>query len=216
MVAPHHWFRTAVRALLVLFALSFVSTAQAAEDEKGFVPLFSGRDLSGWRVREDQPHPNRWKVQPDGVLKNEWTKELRSRDLVSERRFWNFTVRFDFMVAEGENSGVYLRGRHEIQLAGDFDAKKVSATSTGSIWNVTSPSMYALKPSGEWQTVSITIVGQEITVVLNDKTVQDHVTCTTATRGALDENVNAPGPLVLQGANGEVKFRNLRIKELPR
>lgn len=206
-----------IRFMLLLAFATIVSAspkAVAADDELDFVPLFNGRDLSGWR-----PVPsnrNHWTVGPDKVIVNRWSKQKPSCDLISEKTFWNFTLRFDFMVPEGGNSGIYLRGRHEIQLTGDYAARKVSAVSNGAIYNQVSPAVYASKPSGEWQTIEATIVDNNVTVLLNGKIIHDSVPCLKATGGAIDQDVNAPGPIMFQGRLGDIKLRNVRIKELPR
>ena len=70
------------------------------------------------------------------------------------------------------------------------------------------------KPGGEWQTVEATIVGNKITVIQNGKKIHDAVECDKGTGGQLDNNVNEPGPVVLQGDHGSVSFRNIRIKLL--
>jgi hypothetical protein len=189
------------------------SISRAADDEKDFTPLFTGRDLSGWRV--GSATKNRWKVTSDRVLENAWTKDHPSTDLISEKTFWNFTLRLDFLVHQGGNSGVYLRGRHEIQLIDDDTSRQLSAVSNGAIFNQVSPSTFASRPSGEWQTLEATMVGHTITVLLNGKKIHDRVPCPKPTDKPLDTKVNSPGPILLQGRLGEVKFRNVRLKVLP-
>jgi hypothetical protein len=73
--------------------------------------------------------------------------------------------------------------------------------------------MASRKP-GEWQSVEARMIGNKITVILNGVTVQDNVECNKGTGSHLDDNVDQPGPILLQGDHGEVAFRNIRIKEL--
>src|ERR1051326_3848839 len=99
------------------FLIASVSIALAADDG-GFRPLFNGKDTTGWHLR----HPdgrNRWSVG-NSVLKNTSHKELHGNDLVTDEKFWNFTVRFEYMVPDKSNSGFYLRGRHELKILGDY------------------------------------------------------------------------------------------------
>jgi hypothetical protein len=124
-------------------------------------------------------------------------------------------VKYDFQVPDNSNSGFYLRGRHEIQILGDFKSGKPSKGGNGAIYNHTAPSEFASKPGGEWQTAEATIVGNRITVILNGKKIHDNVECTKATGSEIDNKVTEPGPIFLQGDHGTVSFRNMRIKELP-
>jgi hypothetical protein len=200
-------------AILGLAALAAAFTATAA-DEGGFVPLFNGQDLTGWKLRKADGH-NSWSVEPGGVLKNTVTKDVHGTDLVTEKKFWNFTVRYEYMVPDGSNSGFYLRGRHEIQILGDKGQGQPGKGGNGAIYGFKAPDVFASKPGGEWQTVEATIIGNKITVVLNGRKIHDNVECTVPTGSEIDRKVNEPGPIFLQGDHGTVSFRNLRIKELP-
>jgi hypothetical protein len=199
---------------LILVLLFLPIACLAAPDEKEFKPLFNGRDLSGWQHRGPVTKNNSWAVE-NGNLKNDLRQGKRGSDLVSEGKYLNFTLRFEFQVPEGSNSGVYLRGRHEIQLTGDYSSRKVGPVGNGAIWNIKAPDSYASKPSGEWQSMEATMIGQEVTVFLNGTKIHDKVRCEKAMGSAIDSNVSAPGPIMLQGRLGSIKFRKLRIKELP-
>jgi hypothetical protein len=189
----------------------FCATAGFAADG-GFVPLFNGKDTAGWHLRRPDGH-NSWKVE-DGVLKNLVNKGEHGTDLVTDKKFWNFTVKYDYMVPDASNSGFYLRGRHEIQILGDFKNGKVAKGGNGAIYNHTAPSEFASRPAGEWQTAEATIMGNKITVVLNGKKIHENVECDRATGSEIDSKVREPGPIFLQGDHGTVWFRNIQIKEL--
>lgn len=201
-----------MKPLIALLAL--LTLTAAAADESGFVSLFNGKDTEGWKLRRKDGH-NSWSVA-DGVLKNTVNKGEHGTDLVTEKKFWNFTVKYEFQVPENSNSGFYLRGRHEIQILGDFKSGKPSKSGNGAIYNHTAPSEFASKPAGEWQTVEATMIGNKITVILNGKKIHDNVVCDKATGSEIDRNVDQPGPIFLQGDHGTVWFRNIRIKELPK
>ena len=198
---------------LVILAVLLPTPAVLAADEAGFVPLFNGKDTSGWKLRNAAGH-NSWSVA-DGILKNTVNRGEHGTDLVTEKKYWNFTVRYDFQVPDGSNSGFYLRGRHEIQILGDYKSGKPSKSGNGAIYNHTAPSEFASKPGGEWQTLEATIIGNKITVILNGKKIHDQVECNKATGSEIDNKLTEPGPIFLQGDHGTVWFRNLRIKELP-
>lgn len=201
--------------LSLLAALTLVAAASLiAADKDGFVPLFNGKDLAGWKLRNPQGH-NSWSVLPGGVLKNTVEEGVHGTDLVTEKKFWNFTIRYEFMVPDGSNSGFYLRGRHEIQILGDYKGGKTSKGSNGALYGFKEPDVFASKPGGEWQTAEATMIGNKITVILNGKKIHDNVECNKATGAEIDNKVKEPGPIFLQGDHGTVSFRNIRIKELP-
>jgi Domain of Unknown Function (DUF1080) len=202
------------RTLSILTALALSATFAFAADEAGFVPLFNGKDTTGWHLRRKDGH-NSWSID-GGVLKNTVNKGEHGTDLVTDKKFWNFTVRYEFQVPDNSNSGFYLRGRHEIQILGDFKGGKTSKGGNGAIYNHTAPSEFASKPGGEWQTAEATIIGNKITVILNGKKIHDNVECNKATGSEIDAKVTEPGPIFLQGDHGTVWFRNMRIKELPK
>jgi hypothetical protein len=199
----------------IFVTLALAALAQAtllAADEDGFVPLFNGQDTSGWHLRNPRGH-NSWKIE-EGILKNIINKGEHGTDLVTDKRFWNFTVRYEFMVPDDSNSGFYLRGRHEIQILGDYKSGKATASGNGAIYGFKAPDVFASKPGTEWQTVEATILGNKITVTLNGKKIHDNVECKKATGAEIDNKINEPGPIFLQGDHGAVWFRNIRIKEL--
>lgn len=202
------------RTLPILATLALFSASAFAADEPGFRPLFNGKDTAGWHLRRPDGH-NSWKVE-NGVLKNTVNQGEHGTDLVTDDKFWNFTVRYDFMVPDGSNSGFYLRGRHEIQILGDYKRGKPDLHGNGSIYGVKAPDEFASKPGGEWQTVEATITGNKITVILNGKKIHDNVECNKATGSEIDGKVNEPGPIFLQGDHGTVWFRNMRIKAIAR
>jgi len=207
-----------MKTAIKLFTLAILATTApvlyAADDEKDFTPLFNGKDLAGWHLRHANGTPS-WSIQPGGILKNTVEKGMHGTDLVTDKKFWNFTVRYEYMTPENSNSGFYLRGRHEIQILGDHKSGRATLTGNGSIYNFKAPDKFITKPSGEWQTAEATIIGHKITVTMNGVKIHDNVECNKATGSEIDDKVNEPGPIFLQGDHGTVSFRNIRIKELP-
>ena len=203
-------------ALLTLATLCALPPAllAGAHDEKDFKPLFNGKDLTGWKLRNPNGHHS-WSVEPGGILKNTVEGGVHGTDLVSEAKFLNFTVRYEYMTPEDSNSGFYLRGRHEIQILGDYKTGKATDTGNGSIYGFKAPDKFITKPARVWQTAEATIIGNRITVIMNGVKIHDNVECNRATGGELDNKVTEPGPILLQGDHGTVSFRHIRIKELP-
>lgn len=192
--------------------LAVAASVLAADD--GFTPLFNGKDTTGWKLRNPKGH-NSWTVEEGGVLKNTVKKGEHGTDLLTEKKFKDFTVRYEFLVPDNSNSGFYLRGRHEIQILGDFKPDgKPGKGSNGAIYNHKAADQFVSKPGGQWQTAEATIVGQKITVTLNGVKIHDNVECAKPTGGEVDNKVNEPGPILLQGDHGTVSFRNISIKEL--
>jgi len=201
-----------MKLLTTLATLALAATALAADAD--FKPLFNGKDTTGWHLRRANAESS-WTVT-DGVVKNTVEGGKHGIDLVSDAKFWNFTVKYEFMVPDGSNSGFYLRGRHEIQILGDFTTGKPAKTGNGAIYNHTAPGEFASKPAGEWQTLEATMIGNKITVILNGKKIHDNIECNNATGSELDRNVKEPGAFFLQGDHGTVSFRNMMVKELPK
>ncbi|MFM8359209.1 MAG: family 16 glycoside hydrolase, partial [Verrucomicrobiota bacterium] len=184
----------------------------AQEKKEGWKLLFNGRDLTGWKYRRPDGLKS-WSAQ-NGMLVNTLRKDEHGTDLFTEDRFRDFVVRYEFQVPPGANSGFYLRGRHEIQVFDDFKSGKPEMGGNGAIYGVKPVSLFASRRPGQWQQAEVRIVGQKITVVLNGVKVHDQVECTKGTGSHLDDQVDQPGPILLQGDHGAVAFRNLRIKEL--
>ncbi len=200
------------KTLLTLSLIISVVALVRADDETGFKPLFNGKDTTGWHLRNADGH-NSWKVE-DGVLKNIVNKGEHGTDLVTDKKFKNFTVKYEYLVPDNSNSGFYLRGRHELQILGDYAKGTPSINGNGSIYNFKAPDKFVSKPAGEWQTVEATMIGDKITVVQNGVKIHDNVECRKATGSEIDDKVDQPGPIFLQGDHGTVSFRNIRIKEL--
>jgi hypothetical protein len=191
-----------------LLLLPFLTLAAAggisARHSSRWLSLFDGRDLNGWHLREADAH-NGWKVD-HGTL----TNTPPSADLVSDQKFQDFDLHYEYKYPAGSNSGVYLRGRYEIQIQDDY-GKAPESHINGAIYGVVTPSSNPTKHPGEWQTVNARMVGNRVTVELNGvKTINDAPVRVTG--GALDDHESEPGPIMLQGDHGVVTFRNIRIR----
>src|SRR5258706_2722290 len=148
------------KIVMAFSILTMIVTVAPAADT--FRPLFNGKDLTGWKLRRPDGH-NSWNVEEGGVLKNTVNPGEHGTDLVTQDKFWNFTVKYEYMVPDGSNSGFYLRGRHELQIFGDYKSGKPSRSGNGAIYNVKAPDEFASKAGGEWQTCEATIIDHKIT-----------------------------------------------------
>jgi hypothetical protein len=167
------------------------------------VELFNGKDLAGWKPRAGDK--SKWTVR-DGVLVN----AAAGTDLLTERKFTDFQLHAEFRYPKGSNSGIYLRGRYEVQIEDNYGVEPDSEKIAG-VYGFLTPSVNAAKKPGEWQTFDITLVGRVVTVLLNGERVIDRQTIPGITGGALDSDEGAPGPILLQGDHGPIDFRRVTL-----
>ena len=169
--------------------------------------LFDGKTLEGWKLR-DTKKQNGWAAQ-NGELVVVEPKD--NADLVSEQSFRDLKLHVEFNIDKHSNSGVYLRGRYEIQILDNEDAKMaLDSHGCGALYSRVAPKLDATKPAGEWQSYDITFVGRQLQVVLNGQEVVSTIV-DGITGGALDPFEGEPGPLMLQGDHGKVRFRNIVV-----
>ena len=166
------------------------------------VKLFSGHDLSGWHVFGGE---GQWKASA-GVLQN--TKA--GGNLATDRTFTDFKLHVEFRYPKGGNSGVYLRGRYEVQVE-DSPGPEPVIDGLGAIYGFLTPNQYVALGAGVWHTYDITLAGRTVTVVVNGKTVISLQEIPGITGGALSSDEGAPGPIYLQGDHGPVEYRNIII-----
>ena len=175
--------------------------------------LFNGKDLTGWRLT-DPNAVNGWSVQ-DGLLVNnpvqEEGKHKNYGNLRTDREFEDFNLKVAVRVSKGENSGVYVRGIYEVQVA-DTYGKSINPHNMGAVYSRIQPTVSAEKPPGEWQTLDITFVDRHATVVLNGKKIIDNQPVLGCTGGALWSDVTRPGPIYLQGDHTGIEYRSLLLR----
>lgn len=169
------------------------------------IRLFNGKNFAGWRFLE----PSRagvWKVE-DGTL----VKDGNGSELVSIPKFTDFKLHVEYNCGPMANSGVYLRGRYEVQIETD-SASSPPDRRMGAVYGFLAPEPPLPRTPNVWQTYDITLVGRTITVVHDGQTVINHREIPGITGGALDSNEGLPGPIYLQGSErGRVAFRNIVI-----
>jgi hypothetical protein len=246
----------AVSWVLSLLVMAVPLAARAADNEPpaGFVALFNGRDLSGWKVPEgDGGH---WKVV-DGVIDYDAESEAKQRDksIWSEREFGDFILLIDWRLKEAPfintevpyvlpdgthahdihgkelhlslpdaDSGVLLRGsgRHQINIwcwpigSGEMYSIRMDKATPPDLRAAVTPRFQADNPVGQWNRFQITVRGNEVAVVLNDKAVIP---------GAIVPSLKPKGTIGLQHhghkQNGKwdsppalIQYKNIFIKEL--
>jgi hypothetical protein len=167
--------------------------------------LFNGKDLTGW-TPSDPNATAAWKVE-SGTL----VTPGRGAELITNAKFNDFKLHIEFNCAKGSNSGVYLRGRYELQIEDDPEPEGPTMR-TGGVYGYLAASPEQPRKPGEWQSYDITLVGRVVTVLQNGQTIIDKQEIPGITGGALDSNEGLPGPIYLQGSEaGHVAYRNITI-----
>jgi hypothetical protein len=165
------------------------------------ITLLKANSLDGWHALGE----NQWTVE-SGVLKSPHS----GSNLVTDRTFTDFKLHIEFRCPKESNSGVYLRGRYEVQIE-DSKGKEPQKDLLGAIYGFLTPNEMVAKTADEWQTYDITLVGRLVTVVANGKEIICRQTIPGITGGALDSQEEQPGPLLLQGDHRPIEFRNIVI-----
>ncbi|MDP8246305.1 MAG: DUF1080 domain-containing protein [Candidatus Hinthialibacter antarcticus] len=180
------------------------------------VKLFNGENLDGWKLTHDGAVSG-WFVK-DGVLGNDPKQEkgkphINYGNLRTVNEFEDFNLTMNVKVLPGNNSGVYLRGIYEVQVA-DTYGKPLDSHNMGAVYSRITPSVNAEKPANEWQTYDITLCDRHITVILNDTVIIDNQPVMGCTGGALTSDEFKPGPLYLQGDHTGVEYKNIILKPI--
>jgi len=169
------------------------------------IQLFNGKDLVGWKM--DKPNTEKPWTVVDGTL----VSPGHGPEIISDRKFQDFKLHIEFNCAPNSNSGVYLRGRYEVQVE-DNSMQEPPSHHTGGVYGFIAPSPEMPRRPGEWQSFDITLVGRTITVVQNGQTIIDRQEIPGITGGALDSHEEVPGPIYPQGSeDGHVAYRNIVI-----
>jgi hypothetical protein len=206
---------------LTCLLLTLLAPAVASAGD-GFVPLFNGKDLDGWRVHETRPgDKDKWTAR-DGVL----TASPGSGWIGTAAMYGDFVLRLEWRIPVDGNSGVFLRVPDvetkvspsqlgmEIQVLDDtgpaYKGKLKDWQYSGSLYGFVAPSKSAYKGPGEWNRYEITCHGDRVTVVFNgEKVVEADVT-------KYPDLAKRPrrGFIGLQNHGSGVEYRDIRIKVL--
>ncbi len=166
------------------------------------ITLFNGKNLDGWQPTGKE---NQWVVE-NGILKS----PRPGSNIKTNKTFNDFKLHIEFRYPKESNSGVYLRGRYEVQVE---DSKGMEATNIhlGGLYGFIDPLEMVAKNAGEWQSFDITLVGRIVTVIANGKTIIRDQIIPGITGGALDSREAEPGPIMMQGDHGLIEYRNIVI-----
>lgn len=223
-------------AVLLPLAVLAIAVAAYADPPAGFRSLFNGRDLTGWR---GQPHLSpydeanwsdaeraakragfavdllsHWRVDGDEIVNDGAGPYLTSGDV------GDFELHLDYKTVAGADSGIYLRGCPQVQIWDTTEAggkwNLGADKGSGALWNneryERMPLVLADRPFGEWNGLRIRLVGARTTVYLNDQLVVDHVPLENYWDRA--RAIPRGGPIQLQTHGGEIRFRNLLLRDI--
>jgi hypothetical protein len=167
-------------------------------------PIFNGKDLTGWEPLGT--NKNNWVAQ-DGVLLN----EAHGANLRTTRAFDDFKLHIEYNCPQDGNSGVYLRGRYEVQVEYETTPED-KFHMMGAIYGFVGPTADVPRKVNEWESFDITLIGRHVTVVRDGVKTIDNQEIPGITGGALDSNESEPGPFYLQGDHtGGMKYRNITV-----
>jgi 3-keto-disaccharide hydrolase len=176
-------------------------------------PLFDGKDLNGWEPIGNVEN-NKW-VARNGELVNDnpevpGQKMRPAANIMTTDKFQDFKLHIEVNCPEGGNSGIYLRGRYELQVG--TEGGKLPSHEMGAIYSWYQPPTGAENNLGKWTSFDVTLVGRHVTVLRDGKMYHDNVELPGPTGGALDSNEAEPGPFYLQGDHhGIIEYRNITI-----
>jgi len=163
------------------------------------VALFNSKDLTGWHATGT----NQWIVESE-ILKS----SVKGTNLVTDKTFNDFKLHIEFRCPKNGNSGIYLRGRYELQIT-DNKGMEPSDTFFGGIYGFVEPNQMVAKSAGEWQSYDVTLIGRRVTIVANGIAIVTDQVIPGITGGALDSKEGEPGPIMLQGDHEPIEFRNI-------
>ncbi len=176
-------------------------------------PLFNGKDLTGWEPIGNVKN-NKW-IARDGELVNdnpqvEGQRSAGAANLKSLAKFQDFKLHIEVNCPDHGNSGIYLRGRYEIQIGTEGGSQPDHEM--GAVYSHYPPPVGAELGLGKWTSFDITFVGRRVTVLRDGKVYHDNVEIPGPTGGALDSNEAEPGPFFLQGDHyGVIRYRNITV-----
>jgi len=226
---------------LILVSLAYVATSTGAEQAlnkppKGFVALFNGKDLAGWKGLLKSPYDNpskRATLTPDKLkeLQKEADDDMRAHwkvvdgalvfdgkghSLCTAKDYGDFEMLVDWKIQAGGDSGIYLRGSPQVQIWDTALTRVGVQVGSGGLYNnqngPRNPVKVADKPVGQWNTFRITMVGEKVTVFLNDVLVVDNVVM--ENYWERDKPIYPNGQIELQSHGSLLEFRNIYIREI--
>jgi hypothetical protein len=242
-------FHPGARCMLVVVSLVILGVAWTTwagnvpqqplnQPPQGFVALFNGKDLTGWKGLLKGPYDSpakRANLPPDEMAKLQqeanddmqahWkavdgvlTFDGKGQSLCTAKDYGDFEMLVDWKILKGGDSGIYLRGSPQVQIWDTANRLVGAQVGSGGLYNnqknPSKPTKVADKPVGEWNTFRIFMIGEKVTVILNDELVVDNVVM--ENYWERDKPIYPTGQIELQNHGNFLYFRNIYIREIPR
>ena len=217
-------FKVCHTLVVLLFIFSLGLTAKAQKAEKGFIPLFNGKNLDGWVGNKESYQAK------DGMIVIE-PKGGGGGNLYTEKEYGDFNLRFEFQLTPGANNGLGIHAPlegdaayvgKELQIL-DNEHEKYAKLETyqyhGSVYGVIAAKRGYLKPTGEWNQQEVIVEHPKIKIILNGTTILEGDYLEASKNGTLDKKDHpglqrSSGHIGFLGHGDVVRFKNIRIKEL--
>jgi len=167
--------------------------------------LFNGRNFAGWSF-DNPAKSSSWMVE-NGCLVN----TSAGSNIATDDKFQDFNLHVEVNCPTNANSGIYLRGRYEVQVEDDSILEPPSHH-MGSVYGFLAPVPEQPRRPGVWQSFDITLIGRFVTVVQNGQTIINNQEIPGITGGAIDSKEGSPGPIYLQGDHGGIAYRNIVLR----
>lgn len=176
----------------------------------GFVALFDGKSLAGW-LTDEHDAAKHWTATKDGILHYDG----KGDSLRTAKDYGDFELYVDWKIGKDGDSGIYLRGKPQVQIW-DPDTSAAGGIGSGGLYNnrvgPSKPLTKADKPIGEWNNFHVIMKGDKVTVFLNDVKVVDNVVL--ENYPDYKDMIPSTGKIELQHHGNPLEFRNIYIKEL--
>lgn len=200
-----------VRLAAVVLALAACSPRSSQARADGWIPLFDGQSLAGWRAGES---PSTFRVENGAIVVRGPRAHLFYEGPVLDHAFRDFELRAEVMTRPGANSGIYIRTAFQPD---DWPSQgyEVQVNNSHTDWRRTG-SLYGVQdvresePDDEWFTVHVTVRGRRVRVMVDDRQTVDY------TEPADSATRLTGGTIALQGhdPDSEVRYRNIVIRPL--
>ena len=206
-----------MKKFLPLFLLSILSISAHHPGSKGFVSLFDGKTMNGWKVGKNSES---FKIENGSIAVNGEVGHLYYDGPVMNHQYSNFEIKLDIMTTPGSNSGVYFHTTYQEEgwPQKGYEVQVNNSHSdwrrTGSLWAIQDIKETPVKDN-EWFTMHIKVKGKKVTVLLNDKIVVEYTEPENATRPkGMEQRLIDKGTFALQAHDpkSKVYYKNIRVK----
>ncbi|MFK7770114.1 MAG: DUF1080 domain-containing protein [Mariniblastus sp.] len=226
---------------MLAVAIVFVGNVSAQEPPKGFEAIFNGKDLSGWYAMQTDSPRNFNALAPDiqkqkiesareatskfwRVENGEIVNDGKGPYLTTDKHYRDFELMIEYKTVAGADSGIYLKSTPQVQIWDSTDESKFGIGAdkgSGGLWNNgkgspgKDPLVKADKPFGEWNKFRILQVGSRTSIWLNDQMVVDHAVMENRHWGRESKlPLIVSGPIQLQTHGGEIRWKNIYMREI--